>query len=145
MATAPFSCLSVRAKSLKGNPRVAEAARYFATVVAGLVVDWSLWLILDAWTDSSFGSQAVSRVAGGAVVYAICKNYTFKNSDQSNHVRRNYMIAWIGSWAMSIVLIGTLSCFFRPKTAKIISDGITFTVNYLVMKLWVFKVASTTP
>ncbi len=116
-----------------------EALRYFSTAVAGLALDWTIWLVLDHLTLRPALSQACSRTAGGLLVFWMLKNFAFQRPAITGHALRiRYWSAWAFSWCMSLTLVAGISQFEPAIIAKFISDGLTFVTNYVVMKYWVF-------
>jgi putative flippase GtrA len=117
-----------------------EALRYFGTAVAGLCIDWA------AWTAMALGmgldpvlAQGLSRCLGGVVALVAFKHFVFVHpgAERTGVVRR-YWTAWAASWCLSVSLVYALTSLLPGPVAKIATDGVTFLVNYAVMKAWVF-------
>jgi putative flippase GtrA len=118
----------------------AEAVRYFLGACIGLGADWATWLAVHAATGSVVGAQLVSRPTGAVVSYLVMRHFTFRAaSGDAREQGVRFAIAALASMALSVALVSSLATFLPPILAKVASDGITFAVNYGVMRFWVFR------
>lgn len=115
-----------------------EGLRYFMGACAGLAADWLVWTAVFLCTGSAVGSQVVSRTAGAVVAYRMFSSFAFKAEGSRNAALR-FIAAAAASWGLSVGLVALGSLYLPAAAAKFGADGVTFLVNYVVMKWWVFK------
>ncbi len=118
----------------------AEGLRYFVGACAGLGADWAAWLAVHAATGGVVGAQAVSRPTGAFVSYLAMRHFAFRAAGgDAGRQRARFAAAAAASLALSVALVSALATLLPPMLAKIASDGVTFAINYVVMRFWVFR------
>lgn len=123
----------------------AEAARFFAAACGGLAVDWAAWFLLWRAGLAPMPAQAASRAIGAIFVYFVLDRLVYGGGDNVGGRRGRFVAAAAGSWCLSVAAVGALSIVLPGPLAKGVSDGISFAVNFVVMRLWVFRRAKAAP
>ena len=115
--------------------------------MAALIVDMALTLALHAWTPLNLTlSAAVSFVLVGAAFYFVHEFWTFRRAASkasSKRLAQNLGVlcaAFIGR----IATIGALEWAHPPGALLaaayfILGAGVSFTMNYLANRFWVFR------
>ena len=120
-----------------------EFFKYFGGALSGLIVDWFITLFTFWISGSPILAQSSGKALGGVFAFFIYKHKVFKKDYFcSNSYRQSlkFIISVIFGFIVSVIAFKILISFSVPWViSKIISDGITFILNYFVVKHWVFK------
>jgi putative flippase GtrA len=87
-------------------------------------------------------SQGISRVMGGLTSFGLNKLVTFKNKESKTSVEvRRFLILYSVSYLLSLTLFSLLDrvLLMGVFISKILSDGICFLLNFVAMKLYVYR------
>jgi putative flippase GtrA len=121
--------------------------RYALVSVASLATDFVVTLTLHSLTPLPLSvCAAITFVAVGVTFYFIHEHWTFRSdSSRSSPTRmfKNFLVL-CAAFATRIGVIATLEFFREPDTLLSVvyfgvGAGLSFTVNFLANKLWVFR------
>lgn len=136
----------------------AQILRYFLGACMGLGTDWLAWVI--AWRILGLpplAAQCIGKAVGGVVAFHLYRTRVFTNEsaiedssvgsidskDKSKDEGRlqlwRFLVALAGGWCIGVGLFAAFSLVLHPLLAKVATDGITFVLNWFVMRGWVFK------
>ena len=116
---------------------------FIPTAVASAAIDLAIFstLILFVEIEPIF-SQGISRIMGGLTSFGLNKFVTFKNKESKTRVEvRRFLILYGVSYVLSLTLFSILDrvLLIGVFIAKILSDGICFLFNFVVMKFYVYR------
>lgn len=136
---------------------LAEGIRYFLGACVGLSVDWGVWSIAVLAGGPPVMAQCLGKAAGAGVAFHAYRRHVFTSSPsaspeissgasegmpEENNARgqaQRFVLAAAAGWLVSITVFSIGSMMLPPIAAKVCSDGITFTLNWAVMRYWVFR------
>lgn len=125
--------------------KILHFIHYFLAALSGVILDWIVWsvmmLILHHLNSdvAATVSEGISRSASACLGFYLSRNIVFSHIEKHRSQAGRYVIAVIGAWILSVIVVMLLSKIMHPWCAKFISDGTTFILNYAVMKYYVFK------
>lgn len=117
---------------------------YFVGALGGLSVDWAVWAIIFWAFEAPVIGQAAGKGAGAIFAFLAYRNGAFKDSKSDSRLEQaqRFVLTALFGWTVGIVLIYGLLLFLPPIAAKFTSDGITFFMNWFILRTWVFKKAT---
>lgn len=126
---------------------LAEGVRYFLGACVGLSVDWGVWSLAVLAGGPPVMAQCLGKAAGAGVAFHAYRKHVFTPSsgartgvsDDARGQARRFVLAAAAGWLVSIAVFSIGSMMLPPIAAKVCSDGITFTLNWAVMRYWVFR------
>lgn len=113
--------------------------KYFLGACTGLGADWLTWFIIIKTTSNPYLSQGIGRAVGACVAFYLFKHHVFQDADTDRKQSIKFATVAGISWLISLGLTTLGLMFLVPIMAKIASDGITFLMNWFIMRFWVFK------
>lgn len=126
------------------------AIRYAAASVAAMGLDFAIALTLRATTPLALSvSAAISFITSGAIFYFVHEYWTFKRAGSTasaGRLVRNLMVLGL-SFTTRVGVIALLEHIYNPNLILstvylVIGAGVSFTINYLANKYWVFRSAA---
>ena len=116
-------------------------SRYLAGAAGGLCADWATWTVLVALFGHPVLAQAFGKLAGGVFGFFAYRRFVFRVHAAPPHGQAvRFVCAATFSGILSVNVVAILIPFMAGPLAKISADGITFAVNYAVMRTLVFRV-----
>jgi len=117
--------------------------RYFLVALTGVAIDWVLFAMLIAAGLPPAMAQGISR--GIAAVYAFWgmrrSVFGLENAGTAELKQQmlRFALAVAVMWMVSLGLVWVLSQILPIWLSKIGTDGVTFLLNWFVMKIYVFR------
>jgi putative flippase GtrA len=123
---------------------IPQSLRYLVVVVAGLCVDLGLAIVLVKLGVSTWLASAVGLIGGAASNFFMHRYWTFQGAETQA------MFPQLLSYAISVALIlpvrlavlailSYLPLPIGPSLALVLATGVSFCVNFLVLKRLVFQ------
>lgn len=123
---------------------------YFGGAVAGLALDWCAWSAVLLLTGQPLLSQGIGKGAGAVLAFFLYRR-VFKGDKVRQQIlpkpshgqARRFFQAVLAGWCVSMCLFSIciyLSGQQYPVMCKVVTDGMTFVLNWFVMKSYVFPV-----
>jgi putative flippase GtrA len=121
----------------------ASALRYFAGACCGLVLDWTVFMICYRLSGCAAGAQAAGKLAGCVAGFFIYRHAVFRASGEAPAGQAcRFAVAGLGGVLTGVALVCVLKNVMHPVHAKLFSDALTFCINFVTMRTWVFRSAS---
>ena len=128
------AALKVRAKEL-----AIQFLRYFASAGSALTAEWLTWSVLWLLTGMAIPAQAAAKLVGAVVGFWLYRRYVFPGSGSAARGQAvRFCIALAVSGILSVCIVALAGFYVPALVAKVIADGVTFSINYVVMKRYVF-------
>jgi putative flippase GtrA len=115
---------------------------YILVAVGSMASDWVVFISLSALGVRPLQAQMVGRLAGGVFSFVSNKYLSFdaKGSRRITIEARRFLGLYAVSYLLSTGIFYMLIQItdLRPVYAKVISDGLIFIFNFVIMRLYVF-------
>ena len=121
--------------------------RYTLAAIAALGADFVITLSLHTLTPMPlWACAAISFIVTGIAFYFVHEHWTFRNEtsrSSASRLARNFIVL-CAAFAARILTIAILEYIREPDTVLSIvyfgiGAGLSFTINFLANKLWVFR------
>lgn len=122
-----------------------EAARFFAVAIAGLVLDLAVaWSAVRLLGLPLWLAAAVGFAVGAGVNYALHELWTFREGARRLSAGRALrygaaLAATLGSRVGTVAVLATLVGDAYPLPVLLAGAGVSFLVNYLISKHFIFR------
>lgn len=118
-------------------------AKYCGVAGGAALSDWLVFVILDVLGVNHIYAQMISRISGGVFSFVVNRKWSF-NAGHVDHLTRQgrrFMLLYAFSYALSVGLLYFLvDVLGMPKyAAKLAADSTCFVVNFVAMRIYVFK------
>jgi putative flippase GtrA len=114
---------------------------YVLAALASALSDFLVFITLVSLKVHYIPSQCVSRVVGGVVSFVTNKNFSFKSETSNSFIEiRRFLFLYVISYLLSIFNIWFIHNVLNTPVliAKIITDGLGFIINFILMRIYVF-------
>lgn len=120
-----------------------QFAKYGLVAAMSALSDWAIFTLLFRIFGLPVTAQCVARIVGGVVSFATNRNWSFRRDKKQLLVveARRFLLLYAFSYMISIsifyTLVDAMGC--DPYLGKLVADSACFVINFIVMKLYVFK------
>jgi len=122
---------------------IKQFSKYGGVAVGSAVTDYLTFSVLLFFGTGILPAQMVSRIVGGLFSFFMNKYWSFNTNSFGSVIRegRRFLVLYAFSYVLAVSIFFALSehAGLGPYPAKIIADVICFMVNFVVMRLYVFK------
>jgi putative flippase GtrA len=121
---------------------VNQLAKYATVALLSATSDWLVFTALFAGLGWPILAQGISRIVGGTVSFSINKYWSFdsRHHDRTLSEAWRFLILFILSYVLSLSLFSALTYSgIWPYWSKLMTDTSCFFVNFVVMRLWVYR------
>lgn len=123
-----------------GRDRNVETLVRFALVGAvTTTLDFALFTALVAAGSAPVSANILSYSCGILVSYLLNRSWTFR-AGRSHVQALKFVLSTLTGLLISTCLVAVLASLIPPALAKILSVPVVFAWNYLVARLWVFRI-----
>lgn len=118
-----------------------ELLKFSAVSLASFAVDYSLFCLLSAITDTVALSNILARVVSGAVNYSLNRRLVFQSKAGVARSLLQYAALACSILALNTALLWLLASRLglNRYLAKILVEAMLFVVSFLVQKRWIFR------
>ncbi|MDC8760848.1 GtrA family protein [Janthinobacterium fluminis] len=115
--------------------------KYAVTQVGCFIVDFVAFAAFLHMSQSPAGSNALAKVLSGLLAFYIHRHYTFADrQEQQGRQAGRYIALWAINIPFTSAMVELINMAIGiPYVAKIGSDGISFCLNYLISKKFIFN------
>lgn len=116
----------------------------YCTVAAGAAgCDWLVFIVLD-WLDVNYiHAQMTARLCGGAFSFVVNRGWSFsaRKGGRLTTQGRRFILLYAFSYCLSVSLLYVMVDMIGvPKyLAKLLADGACLAVNFIAMRIYVFR------
>ena len=121
---------------------VIQFVKYSTVALLSALSDWIVFVGILALFGSPIGAQAISRIVGGVVSFAINKYWSFESRQRDRTLIQawRFILLFGISYTFSLALFAFVTWLgLHPYVAKLLSDSACFLFNFLMMRLWVYR------
>ena len=121
---------------------VIQFVKYSTVALLSALSDWIVFVGILALFGSPIGAQAISRIVGGVVSFAINKYWSFESCrrDRTLIEAWRFIVLFGISYTFSLALFALVTWVgLHPYIAKLLSDSVCFIFNFLMMRFWVYR------
>jgi len=114
---------------------------YVLAALASALSDFLVFVTLVSLKVHYIPSQCISRLVGGVVSFVINKNFSFKSETSNSFIEiRRFLFLYAISYFLSIFNLWFIHNVLNAPVlvAKIITDGLGFIINFVLMRIYVF-------
>jgi putative flippase GtrA len=104
--------------------------------------DWAVFAALFAVFAAPIMAQAISRIVGAVVSFAINKYWSFQSPQHKRALTEawRFLVLFAASYALALSLFSAFTfAGMSPYLAKLITDTTCFFFNFLIMRVWVYR------
>ncbi len=120
-----------------------QFAKYGLVAAMSALSDWAAFTLLFMIFGLPVTAQCVARIVGGVVSFAANRNWSFRRDKKQLLAveARRFLLLYAFSYMISISIFYTLVDVMGndPYLGKLVADSACFVINFIVMKLYVFK------
>ena len=120
-----------------------QFAKYGLVAAMSALSDWAVFTLLFMVFGHPISAQCVARIMGGVVSFAANRNWSFRRDKKQLLVveARRFLLLYAFSYIISISIFYALVNLMGsdPFLGKLVADTACFVINFIVMKLYVFK------
>lgn len=116
--------------------------KYGGVAAGSAAADWIVFVALHALGLNYLVGQVISRIAGGVFSFLMNRYWSFRAGARGVTVQgRRFLILYGFSYVLSLTLLYVQVDLFGlgAYLAKLVSDGLVFVVNFVVMNNYVYK------
>ena len=120
----------------------AQFAKYVAVALLSAASDWVVFAALFAAFGLPIMAQAISRIVGAIVSFGINKYWSFESPQHKRLPAEawRFLLLFAASYALALSLFSALTfAGLSPYVAKLVSDTACFFFNFLIMRVWVYR------
>ncbi len=111
--------------------------------VAATSVDWALFAALHAAGLPPELAAACSVLGGTVANFTLNRAFTFRSDQAITQTGPRYAMVWLVSVAATVGLVGLLTQLGAPPmAARVVTTGLMFPANFLMLKLFTFRDAA---
>ena len=119
-----------------------QFGKYGGVAAGSALIDWLIFLVVNALSGNPIAAQMVSRIAGGLFSFAVNRSWTFDNVGGRGLTvegRRFLLLYFVSYWlSISILYAGVYLLGLSEYPTKLVADSTCFVLNFLVMRSYVF-------
>lgn len=117
--------------------------RYFFTILCGYIVDFVIYSILIKVSNSIFFANTYAFFVGVVINTILIRRFVFV--DSKFNLLKDIQLSFLSSGLMfgigMVMLWGMVEILnINPYLAKLITNGFTFIVNYIIRKFYFRKI-----
>ena len=122
-----------------------QGTRYLTGAAGGFALDWATWtLLVTLFGCPAVLAQSFGKLAGATFGFFTYRRFVFRaHAAPPRGQATRFLCAAAASGALSVLIVAILIHWLPGPVAKICADGVTFAVNYEVMRTLVFRKGAT--
>ena len=118
-----------------------EILKFSASSLVSFLVDYGLFCLLSALTETVALSNVLARIVSGTVNYTLNRKLVFDSRAKVARSLAQYAALACGILALNTLLLWLLATVlgFNRYAAKVLVELLLFLVSYFVQKRWIFR------